>query len=230
MRQSLGQRSIRGNARAIIVLAILMGLIGAIPLQFRSHAFVGDNAQLAGDKHTVSQGLEFYDIRLDKSDEGLQSRMQFRQKAGWDSSDASRAQTAIHSAEAELRQNVPDLSIEYGPELGIAHIVGTDVLKKGSFLTEALGTNRDARESLVRGFLLQNKELYGLTAQQVGELRTFANYTNPAGNLSFVELAQEINGIPVFMGELRAVIARNGEIARTVNWDSIDFLCEFDKG
>jgi hypothetical protein len=201
------------------VLAILIGLIGAIPLQFRSHAFVGDNAQFAGEKSTVSHvaGLEFYDIRLDKSEEGLQSRAQLRQKAGWDSSDASRTLTAIHNGEAELTRRVPDLSVEYGPELGIAHIVGTDVLKKGSFLTEPLGTNSDARESLVRGFLLQNKELYGLTAQQVGQLRTFANYTNPAGNLSFVELAQEINGIPVFMGELRAVIGRNGEIARTVN-------------
>jgi hypothetical protein len=219
MKQRFGQGSLRIKFRTIVAGFILLAVGVAIPLQFRTQAYVGDNANIVGGNVTVSHvaGLEFYDIRLDKSDEAQQARSQFRQKMGHDLADASRAQADIRSAEQELSRRVADLQVDYNQELNIAHVVGTDVLKSGAFLTEAGGKSREGRESLVRGFLYQNKALYGLTAEQVSELRTFANYTNPAGNLSFVEMAQEVNGIPVFMGEIRAVIARNGELARTIN-------------
>ncbi len=45
----------------------------------------------------------------------------------------------------------------------------------------------------------------------------FADYTNPDGKLSFVELNQEINGIPVFRGEVKAGFTQNGEIIRVIN-------------
>ncbi len=218
MKQRFGLRSIQRKYRAGLAVMILLGLAVALPLQFRSQAYVGDNFQTAG-KVTVSHvpGLEFYDIRFDKSDETLMAREQYRQKAGGAETMARQVETKRLEAEQELSRRVPELTVDYNTELGIAHIVGTDVLKNGAFLTEATANNRESREALVRGFLAQNKGLYGLTTEQVGQLRTFANYTNPAGNLSYVEMAQEINGIPVFMGEVRAIIARNGELSRTVN-------------
>lgn len=220
MKQRFGQVSVRRRFRAITAALILLGLVASLPLQFRTQAYVGENAQIAGgQKVTVSHvpGLEFYDIRLDKAESAQQAREQFRQKLGHDLTETSRTQAGIRDAEEALSRRVPDLQVDYNPEMNIAHVVGTDVLKQGAFLTEPAGASRGARESLVRDFLLQNKGLYGLTTEQVSELRTFANYTNPAGNLSYVEMAQEINGIPVFMGELRAIIARNGELSRTVN-------------
>jgi Fungalysin metallopeptidase (M36)./FG-GAP repeat. len=220
MKQRFGQKSMRRKLRATAAAVVLLGIAVTLSLQFRTQAYVGDNFQPAnGDKVTVSHvaGLEFYDIRLDKSDAAAQSREQYRQKVGSDGARAGRLQEMILNGEYELSRRVPDVSVDYNPELNIAHIVGTDVLKTKSFLTEPTSNSREARESLVRGFLVQNRQLYGLTAEQVGELRTFANYTNPAGNLSYVEMAQEINGIPVFMGELRAVISRDGALARTVN-------------
>ncbi len=220
MKQRFGHRSMRRKLRAITAAVVLLGIAVTLSLQFRTQAYVGDNLQTAnGDKVTVSHvaGLEFYDIRLDKSDAAAEAREQFRQKLGSDGARAGRIQQQIQTGEYELSRRVPDVAVDYNPEMNIAHIVGTDVLKTKSFLTEPTSNSREAREGLVRGFLLQNRELYGLTAEQVGELRTFANYTNPAGNLSYVEMAQEINGIPVFMGELRAVISRDGALARTVN-------------
>jgi hypothetical protein len=220
MKLRFGQRSMTRKARAITVAAILLGLAISLPLQFRTQAYVGDNFTMAnGDKVTVSHtpGLEFYDIRLDKSVDGQQARDQYRQKVGNDAARTGRIHEQILAGENELSRRVPALSVDYNPELNIAHIVGTDILNNRAFLTEPTSINREARESLVRGFLFQNKELYGLTAQQVGQLRTFANYSNPAGNLSFVEMAQEINGIPVFMGEIRAIISRDGALARTVS-------------
>nr|MDQ2658795.1 M36 family metallopeptidase [Verrucomicrobiota bacterium] len=57
--------------------------------------------------------------------------------------------------------------------------------------------------------------VYGLSQAQAGQLIKFADYTNPAGNLSFVEFRQEFNNIPVFQGEIRAVLTRDRAIART---------------
>jgi hypothetical protein len=52
---------------------------------------------------------------------------------------------------------------------------------------------------------------------QISSLKVFSDYTNPDGNLSFVELNQEINGVPVFRGEVKAGFTRNGEMGRVIN-------------
>ena len=54
------------------------------------------------------------------------------------------------------------------------------------------------------GFLKENKTLVGATDEQLDGLKLFAEYKDPEGNLSFVEFDQEINGIPVFRGEVKA--------------------------
>jgi subtilisin-like proprotein convertase family protein len=73
------------------------------------------------------------------------------------------------------------------------------------------------RSDILRNFIRQNNELVGMDTQQIDSLKTFADYTNPDGNLSFVELNQEINGIPVFRGEIKAGFAKNGQMIRVVN-------------
>ena len=62
---------------------------------------------------------------------------------------------------------------------------------------------------------MENAALYGLTAAQARQLQTIADYTNPAGNLSWVEYEQRINGIPVFQGYLRAEVTNDGRLWRT---------------
>ncbi|HEX8186415.1 MAG TPA: M36 family metallopeptidase, partial [Blastocatellia bacterium] len=117
----------------------------------------------------------------------------------------------MRSAKDRLAAEIPGLEVKQS-NAGAAEIVGIDPSKK-KFLTDP---SSEAHEKIVRDFVGRNSALYGLTARQVAQLRKVADYSNPAGNLSWVELRQEIKGVPVFQGELRAALTRNGEIVRTV--------------
>jgi hypothetical protein len=66
--------------------------------------------------------------------------------------------------------------------------------------------------------MADNAALYGLKSSQVSQLRTTADYTNPAGNLSWVNLEQKINGIPVFQGQLTAAFSNSRNLVRTVSY------------
>ncbi len=59
--------------------------------------------------------------------------------------------------------------------------------------------------------------MYGLTPAQVQQLQVVADYSNPAGNLSWVEYEQRVNGIPMFQGYLRAALTNDGRIWRTMS-------------
>ncbi|HEX9959764.1 MAG TPA: M36 family metallopeptidase, partial [Pyrinomonadaceae bacterium] len=61
----------------------------------------------------------------------------------------------------------------------------------------------------------QNSALFGLDDGQINALKTTADYAD--GNLSFAQMEQEINGLPVFQGEIKAGFTNRGEIARVVN-------------
>jgi uncharacterized repeat protein (TIGR01451 family) len=73
-----------------------------------------------------------------------------------------------------------------------------------------------AREQTAREFIHANADVFGLSARQVAALRKSADYQNPQGNLAWVEFRQEINGIPVFQGEIRAALTAKGELFRTI--------------
>ena len=66
----------------------------------------------------------------------------------------------------------------------------------------------------MRGFFAAHADAYRLTAAQVQSLELVADYTNPSGNMSWVEFEQRINGVPVFQGLVRGGFTRNGELAR----------------
>jgi extracellular elastinolytic metalloproteinase len=118
---------------------------------------------------------------------------------------------AMRRAEQTLALTVPGLSVQYHPVLGSPEIVG---VKGGRRFLTLPSTQR--RETILREFLAENAALYGLTSEQIGQLRTIADYTNPDGNLSYVKLEQVIHGIPVFRGQLRAAFTSRGELVRTV--------------
>ena len=116
------------------------------------------------------------------------------------------------TAEQMLARTVPGLTVKYHAALGGPEIVG---VKRGSqYLTAPSSTDREA---IARRFLRDNATLYGLTPQQIAELKTTANYENPSGNLSWVKFQQVIHGNPVFRGEMRAAFTSRGELVRTVS-------------
>jgi hypothetical protein len=213
----------RGNRlwfRLGSALAAVAGVFILLPTEFGSHA-VSTKTPGAAERSSYdvtrsdAAGLENYDIRLDKA--SAQKIVDMRQAASRGSADLASTQQQLRNAETELRQRVPSLKIEYSPDLRAPEVIGADVLQR-AFLTGKSGLRAGEKHAdMVKAFLTQNNELVGLRQGQVSDLTVIADYTNPSGNLSYVDLGQEINGIPVFKGEVRAAITRDGEIARMIN-------------
>lgn len=156
--------------------------------------------------------LPNYDIRLDKH--ALETIASYRQQAGKMAFEIADSRERMVRAEDQLREKVPTLKIEYSPESRTPEIIAPDVKQGKSFLTRPSSADRAVH---LRDFLAENAELIGATSAEIERLKVFSNYINPDGNLSFVELNQELNGIPVFRGEVKAGFTRNGEIIRIVN-------------
>ena len=71
------------------------------------------------------------------------------------------------------------------------------------------------RVAAMREFMATYPEVYGLSAEQIDALELVADYTNPAGNMSWVEFEQRVNGLPVFQGLIRGGFTASSELVRT---------------
>jgi uncharacterized repeat protein (TIGR01451 family) len=158
-------------------------------------------------------GHDYYDIREGKAEKASVAERRRRKMGQAKKEKLNNSGQEMKKAKARLEQSVPEADVTINEDLTLPEIVGVKHGKKGKFLTSPSG---ESREKVVRGFLNRNASLYGLTARQIAHLKKSADYTNPEGNLSWVELSQEIKGIPVFQGELLAVLTDDGELARTV--------------
>ena len=114
--------------------------------------------------------------------------------------------TAAHD---RLRAANPGIDVEWSKETGGPEVVRSLSAEKLSGPTSA------GREQVLRGFLQQNADLYGLSKGQVTGLRKTADYENPESNMSWVEFEQQINGIPVFQGNIRAGFSKAHELVGT---------------
>ncbi len=156
------------------------------------------------------RGLADFDIREDKSG---QEKLEVRRK-NRDAKHKARTEEMMKSSSAaqeEIAEDLPGMRLVMGESLKAPESVMSN---KGKFLTQA---SKQPREKIVRDFLGANARMYGLTQREVAQLRKTADYSNPAGNLSWVEFRQEINGLPVFQGEVRAAITKAGQLVGTVS-------------
>lgn len=153
-----------------------------------------------------------YDIRTDKT--AFEKLAAFRATLNRTASQTADMRETMVRGEKTLRQTVPTLKIEYNPELGSPEIIAPNAMQGRAFLTRGSSVKRS---DILKNFLNQNAGLVGARGPQISDLKIFADYTNPDGNLSFVELNQEINGVPVFRGEVKAGFTRAGEMIRVVN-------------
>ena len=197
----------RDSALTLVVLGLVAGLL-ALPFQLRTEAAKGLFERTASH----GEGLPNYDIRRDKS--AFEQMTAFRAAASKTAADVAKERQGFARGEEALRLRVPTLKVEYNADLRIPEVIGPDVLQGKAFLTDASARKRSA---VLKDFLTQNSELIGATDQQIIDLKVVADYTNPDGNLSFVELNQEINEIPVFRGEVKAGFTKHGEIVRVIN-------------
>ncbi len=194
----------------LVVLATLTAVF-VMPFQMRSNAAKGMFQRT--ESHEAD--LPNYDIRTDKA--AFDKIAAFRSGLGRNASQIADAREAFVRGENALKQRVPTLKIEYNSDIRIPEVIGPDVQQGRAFLTAPTTPAGSKHANVLINFLKQNTELVGANAAQIDGLKVVADYTNPDGNLSFVELNQEINGIPVFRGEVKAGFTKRGEMIRVIN-------------
>ena len=204
----------RRTTRNIVLRLFLSALIAVSPLTgFPVYAATSPQATGHTVGASVQKGtdLENYDIRDDERKQATDAIERHRQKNGKERRENIRVKKEkMQRAIEQLERSVPGLELELSKHTGGPEIVGTR--KGGRKLT---GRSRDKAEKITRDFLEKNSDLYGLSRQEIAQLKKTADYANPAGNLSWIELAQQVDGLPIFRGELRAALSAEGELVRT---------------
>lgn len=220
----------RNPHRWILPLVVVVAL-GALALSY-SPIVSSQGAPEAGNGKSIlarRAQLENFDIRVrqphkgesdtQKSGDGKLDQLTIETSKPRPVSAAQAARTAaiiqsMRAAQGQLAARLPNLKVEFNETMQVPEIVS--VLGGGALAAApaAIKTGQ-ANDYTLRNFLKENAGLYGLTQAQVEQLRQVSDYTNPAGNLSFVEFQQEVSGIPVFQGYVRGILAADGRLVRT---------------
>lgn len=179
----------------------------SLPDLFSSKADAVSRTGLVVRTSSQSADIPNYDIRIDKRalNEVVKA---LRTKA-----DTANIRDRIAAGEADLRQRVPSLKVEYNFEIGTPEIIGPDATLGRAFLT---GPSNEKRSEILRRFAAENQALFGITADQADRLKVRADYSNPEDGLSFAHIEQLENGIPVFRGAIKAGFTKHGEMIRVV--------------
>lgn len=202
-----------GLLLSFVVLA-LVATIAVVPTQFEWQVS-GQGKGLTVRTESHVEGLENYDIRENqKSPEVEEALLKYRDTAGKTASFVADVRDGFVRGEESLKTRVPSLEVEYNTDIRIPEVIGPDVKQGVNFLT---GPATGNRVDMLRNFAKQNSDLIGVNDEQVNQLKVLADYTNPDGVLSFVHLEQEIDGVPVFRGEIKAGFTKNNEIIRVIN-------------
>ena len=205
-----------GPRLRLLITFTILGVIAAViafPYQFRSQATgIKTGAGLFPTTASHNEELPNYDIRADSA--AFEKIAKFRQTNGRSAASVADFREKFARGEKGLRAKVPTLKIEHNPLLQTPEVIATDVKQGKAILARPLGAKR---ADTFKWFLQENKELIGGEDDQISGLKVFSDYSNPDGKLAFVELEQEIAGIPVFQGYVKAGFNRNGEMIRVVN-------------
>ncbi len=197
----------------LVVATILTASAAVLPELFNSNS--GNHAAAAENSAAELRGLPNFDIRLQKDADSSDALVDFRGRLGRDASSVAAIRADIVRGEEALRASVADVVVEYSDRLGTVEVISPNVWKDDA--PQLSQPDRGSRPEILRRFLEENASLVGLDRGQTEALRVTADYTNPDGNLSFTHLEQQINGVPVFAGEMKAGFDRSGSIVRVIN-------------
>ena len=212
MKGSFVADSRRSILLSLGILAIITAIL-VLPFGLRTEAGGKDSGKGLFTRTVSHQDdLPNYDIRTDKSAYGKLAS--FRTALNKSAVEVADVRDSFVKAESKLKSKVPNLKVEYNPEIRTPEVIAPDVTLGRAFLSKATG---EKRSTALVSFLKENKGLIGATDEQLDGLKLFSDYKNPDGNLSFVEYDQEINGIPVFRGEVKAAFTKDGKLIRVIN-------------
>ena len=200
----------------LLLCLVCLGLVAALvflPTQFRSEAGGNSNNGLVQQTKSHDEGLENYDIRLDKTAYG--KIVGFRQTVNKDAAVVAKIRADFVRGEEQLRTRIPTVKVEYNSDIRTPEVITPDVWQATiEWLTPASSAKRS---EILRSFVKENNSLIGVSDMQADRLRVTADYANPDGNLSYAHLEQKINDIPVFRGEVKAGFTKDGRIIRVIN-------------
>lgn len=212
----MDRTKIADSRRSILLsLGILSIITAIIALPFRLGVEAGRKTNgkgLFSREKSQEDHLPNYDIRTDKT--AFEKLGRFRNSLNRSASAVADQRDDLVRGENILKTRVPTLKIEYSREISTPEVISADVAMGRNFLARATS---DKKSRALLGFLKENRGLVGATDRQIDGLKLFADYQNPDGNLGFVEYTQEINGIPVFRGTIKAAYTKNGELMRVIN-------------
>ena len=197
-----------------VVLAVLMAFFPVVPPATAAIERPVPNVSMT---RAITQAQELpaianYDVRDDESKHAQRVLESYREKAGKERNERIKdKKEKIKAAHERLEREIPGLAVAMSEHTGAPEIVGTARGRQ-----KLTGRSNQPRESVARGFLQRNADLYGLSQREVAQLRKISDYQNPGGNIGWVEFQQEINGLPLFRGNLRFALNPDGEIVRTV--------------
>ncbi len=207
--------TITTNRRNVLLSLGILSIITAIiasPFVFgvKADQKSGNGLFEAGKSH--EDDLPNYDVRTDKT--AFEKLAQFRNTLNRSASDVADQRDELVRGETALISKVPTLKIDYSPEIRTPEVIAPDVAMGEAYLSRPTAEKKS--RALIT-FLRENKGLIGATDGQISDLKLFSDYKNPDQNLSFVEYNQEINGIPVFRGTIKAAYTKKGELMRVIN-------------
>src|SRR5262245_34020748 len=116
---------------------------------------------------------------------------------------------AMKGARERKSMSVPELEVAFSDLTNSPQVEPR--VRGRKFLTPPSSLSR---ESVLRSFINENPDVFGMNPQQVARLRKSAEYTNPNGKLSWLRMEQRWNGLPVFQGETVAAFTSSGELVR----------------
>ena len=193
---------------ATLALFVLIAIAALAPAIFITSA---------GSRHDKDVAVKVkrfgdFDIRTDKDSYSKVSEM--RGRSGKTAEEILDLRSKFGRGEEKLRGHVPNLKVEYSTDLKVPEVIAADARSGRQFLTPP---GQEKRSEKLRGFLRNNSELTGVSAEQLSLLKVAADYENPENDLGIAELEQEIDGVPIFRGSVKAGFTKAGEIVRVIN-------------
>jgi extracellular elastinolytic metalloproteinase len=171
---------------------------------------------LSGDLLSKATGqtrnpeIENFDIRDIESREAI---AKYKHRIEKFSSDQKQKSAQLKQAMASARERKAG---NLGLKASISRMTNSPEIVEARGIKSLTPLSLQSRETMLRGFISNNADLYGIPQQQVAKLRKIADYTNPNGKLSWLKMEQRWNGMRVFRGEMVAAFTAKGELVRTV--------------